>query len=165
MAVDSTVPGAISAIQGYFGTVAVFNPSLALGIYTGPPIENVANNFLMIGGYPDGAEMVTSYSSTWAVLPAAAKTVTEDYAISCCLRTWAGDSDPTSRLADAFMLLSQIHEQVVTDPSGSGNLSTSGSWGEFGPVSMPICGPFEGVGGWGVVLTFDIRVINVRLTG
>jgi len=163
MTIQSTVPGAISAVAGYLAAVAAANPSLDVATYIGPPIETVANRFMAIGAYPNFDELVVGYRSDWAAMPATSRWVSEEYEVAGCLRTWAGNSDPQSRLTEAFTLLNGLREQILLDPGGGGALSPSGSWGTF-TTGMAHSGPIGGQG-WGIVLTFQIQVINVRIQG
>jgi hypothetical protein len=144
-------------------TVAAANPTLNAGSYFGEPVERVTNNFMMLGSYADGSLIVpNTFETDWAGMPVAAKRRNEKYALAGCIRSWDGNVDPQTRVSEAFTMLDGLHEQIVSDPRGSGNLSPSGSWGDFN-VSMEACGVLGE--GWGVILAFELYVINARLTG
>lgn len=162
MAIVSTVGPAIAVLAGYFDTVAAGLPGLNIGVYTGLPVENVAENFLMVGDYPNGDETIVGYEQRWAAMGASAGLRSEEYSIACCLRAWSGDSDPAGRLSDAFSMFDAVARQLVADPGGSAQLTPSGSWGAV-RLTMPVAGPIGGAG-WGVVLAFDVEVINAQLT-
>lgn len=164
MSVTSTIPGAVAVLAGYLQTVADAQPQLGVGVYTGGlPVEHVADNLLMVGSITEEGEIIVPGTYRWAAIPGAAKLRTEEYALRGSIRCWAGDSDPLSRLTDAFSLLNGVHQQILDDVGGSGALSPSGSWGEL-QVSNPLNGPI-GRRGWGVVLEFDLHVINAQLQG
>lgn len=143
MSQTSTIPAAVQTLAGYMQTVAQANPSLDCGVYVGEPIEEVTNNLLMVGHWETGA-LITEASYTWAGMPVYARTRYEEYELQGTIRTWSGNVDVDSRLAEAFTLSSALQEQIVSDPSGSGNLA-GGAWGEF-KLTMEHCGPLEGRG-------------------
>lgn len=162
MSTVSTVPAAIETLAGYFQAVAAANPALEVGVYTGLPVETVNDNYIMIGSWDGGQDWILNYHSTWEALPSASQWIGEEYEIQCALRTYNGAPDLAGRLTDAFTLFNGVRQEIVNDPGGSANLSPSGSWGAV-TVTMPACGPINKAG-WGVVLSFNIGVINVRLT-
>jgi hypothetical protein len=163
MAITSTVPGAVATLAGYMTAAAAANPLLDAETYVGLPIGEVADNYLMVGE-PDSGAVIVPGSYSWASMPVGAKRRNEVYALQATIRTWAGDIDPAARLNDAFALLNSLHEQIVSDPGGSGNLSPSGAWGAL-HVAMPANGPLDGMGGWGTVLDLQLHVLNVQLLG
>lgn len=166
MSIASTVPGAAATLAGYMQTVAAANPVLNPGVYiAGLPTASVANNYMMVGSW-DGGIVVAPDTYKWAAIPGAAMLRSEEYALNGAIRVWAGDGGPTAaldRITDAFTLLNGIHEQIAQDLGGSGNLSPSGSWGDL-DVTMEANGPIGGKG-WGIVLGFELHVINVQLQG
>jgi hypothetical protein len=161
----STVPGCIAALTTHLNTVASDNSSLNIGIYTGLPIETLKDNFIMIGDYNDG-KLIEGYAQDWRGFPAVAERKSEAYALPCSLRAWSGNSDPVSRITDAFTMMDAVMGQLQGDPQGTVNggypLTPSGSW-QVTSIDMPTSGPLGGAG-WGVVLTFLVDVINVYLT-
>lgn len=163
MTMTSTVPSAVTVLQGYMTTVASANPALDPGVYLGAPVGNVANNFMMVGHLDDGA-VHTPITYDWSAIPGAAHRVAEEYALHGTIRAWAGDIDPAGRLADAYAMRDGLHAQIVSDIGGSGNLTSSGSWGAF-HVEMVANGPLASIDGWGVVLAFELYVINAELSG
>lgn len=164
--ITSTIPGAAQTLAGYMKTVATANPSLNPGVYVaGIPTASIRANWMMVGNYPDGI-IVAPDTYTWAAIPGAAKLRSESYALQGCIATWAGAADSNAalaRISDAFTLLNGIHEQITSDLGGSGSLSPSGSWGDL-DVVMEHNGPLGGKG-WGVILGFELHVINVQLQG
>jgi hypothetical protein len=159
----STVPLAIATVQAYFSAVAASNPDFHLGVYVGNPIEDAANNFLMVGN--DQGEPITGYASDWKSLPAPGW-VDENYSVSCQLRAWSGEADVIGRLTDAFTIYTAFRAQMFADPGGNlvqeNALTSPGSWGRVS-LTMPFCGPTANPGGFGVALAFEIAVINVRI--
>jgi hypothetical protein len=157
----STVPAAVGVLEGYFTAVALENDNLNAGVYVGAPTGDCANNYLSIGSDETG-QLLVDYRQDWASFPASAGRKSESYGIVCSLRAWDGNSDPIGRLTDAFVLLDGVQEALAADPNGSGALTPSGSW-QITSVETPEAGPLGG-SGWGVLITFVVSVINVRLT-
>lgn len=157
----STVPGAIQQLYTYIQAVAAANPTLNISTHLGLPIEYVANNYIMIGHYETG-ELIDHYLQDWAGLPAGAVRKNEEYDIVCSLRSWAGDSAPTTELTNIFTMLDGVMGKVMTDPNASGTITASGSW-QVTDIKTPESGPL-GTKGWGVIMTFAVAVRNVRLT-
>ena len=161
--VTSTVPGAIQTLQGYMQTVAAANPSLNVGVYLGPPIGSIKDNFMAVGSYQDWAP-VAPESYSWAALPGQAKRRTESYSLQATIRSYSGGvSEPLARLDEAFTLLNGLHQQILNDINGSGTLSPSGGWGAL-HVTMEAFGPLDGKG-FGVVLALDLAVVSAEITG
>lgn len=162
----STVPGAVAQLGTYMQTVANANTALNPGVYAGGiPINSVRNNFLMVGSWPDGI-IIAPDTYRWVAVPGMVKMRSEEYAIQGCIRAYGGASGTgaaLSRLSEAFTLLNGLHDQIASDLGGSGNLSPSGSWGDL-VVTMEESGPIGGKG-WGVVLGFELHVLNVQLNG
>jgi hypothetical protein len=156
------VPGAVQTIQTYFTNVASALPQYDIGTYLFFPTADVNQNYLILGHWENGEEVVVNYDSTWESLPAANQYIGETYRIQMSLRVWSGEVDPLGRLTDAFTILDSLRAQFVNDPGGSGQLSPSGSWGKWS-VSMPTSGPLGQLGGWGIVLAIESEVINVRI--
>lgn len=157
----STVPGAIQQLLTYIEGVATANPSLEISTSIGLPIARVANNYIMVGNYETG-ELIDNYHQDWAGLPAGAVRKNEEYDILCSLRAWSGESDPVSRLNDAYTMFDGVMGFVMTNPGANGTITASGSW-QVTDVKMPESGPFDAKG-WGVIMTFAVSVRNVRLT-
>jgi hypothetical protein len=165
MSDPSTIPGAITTLQGYLQTVADNNPSLNLTVAVGWPIGTVPNSWLMLGSFAqEGSDIITGWDTDWTGFPAGRRS--ETYTLNGSVVVWSGNVDPIGRITDAFTVLDAIQSEIVSDPQGSGTLSSSGSWGEF-KASSPTTGPFEMADGtttgWGVVVEFTLDVINVRL--
>jgi len=158
----STVPGAIAQLFAYMKQVADANPTLSVGTYLGLPTgTEVSNNYLMVGEDESG-QLLSGYRQEWAGLPASANRSSEEYGIPCSLRAWQGDSDPASRLTDAFTMFDSLMGFLQNDPGASGALTPSGSW-KVSTLELPESGPFGGKG-WGVIGSFTVQIINVRLT-
>lgn len=156
----STVPGAVSVLQTHFQNVANANPAMEIGVYLGLPVAAVKNNYLMIGNYQDG-KVLASYRQDWVGMPAATAVKSETYSLNCSLRAWAGSSDPLARQADAYTMIDGVLSELQSDPGGSGELTASGSW-QVTEMEEAENGPL-GESGWGVVFTFTVEVINVRI--
>ena len=161
----STIPGAVSTLQGYMNTVAAATTVSDVGVYVGYSVrrEGMAHNYLMVGNY-DGGIPVLAVESNWNAIPGQSLLRSESYALEGHVRTWAGGQDYQSRLNDAFALLNALQDQIFADLGGSGTLTPPGSWGgfnwrveEFGPLGDPK--------GWGVVIGFELHVINAQLSG
>jgi hypothetical protein len=162
----STIPGAILTLQYYMQEVASTNPSLDIGVYLGEPVESVANNFMVIGAY-ETWEPVSLSTYSWATIPASFQIVSESYALQGTIRAWQENIDQLGRLNDAFTMINGLHQALRNDPNaialGTGPaLTDPGSWGDF-DVTMEAYGPLGDLGGWGVVLGFELHVINTRL--
>lgn len=143
--------------------VATANPSLNIGVYIGEPITSVRNNFMAIGDYQNWA-LVAPDTYQWAAIPGQAKLRTESYSLQATIRSYAGNADdPMGRLNDAFTMLNGLHQQILNDIQGGGNLSPSGAWGEL-HVSMEAFGPLAGAG-LGCVLGLELAVVSAQLTG
>lgn len=166
MPITSTIPGAASALAGYMRTVAAANPALNPGVYVaGIPTASIRNNWMMVGNWPEGI-IVAPDTYRWAAIPGQALLRSEEYALQGCISAWSGAADSNAALArigDAFNLLNGLHEQIASDLGGSGTLSPSGSWGDL-DVTMEHNGPLGGKG-WGVILGFELHVINAQLQG
>lgn len=162
---SSTIPGAVTTLQGYMTTIAATTTVSNVGVYVGysTPLTGMSPNFMMVGDFEEGL-LYTPVDMNWAALGAAAKYRSEEYSLHGCIRCWAGGNDINSRIADAFTLLNALEEQIISDPGGSGTLSGSGSWGKL-THTMVAAGALENVAGFGVIINFDLEVINVRLTG
>lgn len=163
MTVTSTVPGAIGTVYGYLQTVAAQNPALDVGTYIGLVPGYAANNFMQIGEWETGALLGPGAKTSWETFPANAALRHEEYTILGTIRSWAGNVDPQGRIGDAFTLLNGLHAQVVADIGGSGTLTPSGSWGDL-DWTVATSGVMGGEG-WGVVLAWELHVINARLAG
>jgi hypothetical protein len=165
MALVSTVPAAVATLQGYMATVAAASTVTDVQVYVGYSTarSGMSYNFMMVGDYQEGI-VVAPDTYTWADIPGAAKRRTESYALQGCIQTWSGGTDVLGRLNDAYSLLNGLHELIVTDIGGSGSLSPSGSWGGL-VVTMDANGPLETTAGWGVVLGFQLHVINAQIIG
>ncbi len=164
MSITSTVPGAITTLLGYFADVASANPSLDVGVYSGLPIANIKNNYLSIGEWETGS-VLSGYRQDWVGFPASASPKLEDYSINCVARAWDGSSDTTAiaqRFTDAFTLLDGVMGCLQADPGASGSITPSGTWQVVG-VDNIASGPLGGKG-FGVLLSFEVQVINVRIT-
>jgi hypothetical protein len=161
----STIPGAVATLEGYMQAVASATSVPDVKVFVGysTPLSGMSDNFLMVGDYQEGTLVMPS-DGDWASLPAAAKRRTETYALQGCMRAWAGGTDWQSRLDDIFSLLDGLQSKIVSDPGGGGTLSPSGSWGQFS-WRMEANGPLINTAGWGVVLGFELHVVNVRITG
>lgn len=169
MSITSTVPGAIQALKGYLTTVAAANPDpqgVAPGVYiSGVPTATVRDYYLEIGNWETGA-IIAPETYRWNAIPGTAKLRSEAYAVELTIRTWAGAADENAALAridDAFALLNGVHQQILNDLGGGGQLSPSGSWGDL-DVEMVANGPLGGKG-WGVILSCQLHVINAQLQG
>lgn len=159
----STVPGAITALQGHFQNVATANSSLKLGLYVGPPINTVANSFIAIGNPAGEGQIIENYTSDFqGMYQTAALRRTEQYALHCWLRIWSAQIDQVGRIADAFTVISGITSELAGDIHGSGQLSPSGEW-ELTEFENTVAGPLND-SGWGVVFEFAVQVKNVILT-
>lgn len=158
----TTVPGAIAQLFTYMEQVAADNPDLEIGTYLGTPIgTGLTANYLILGQDETG-QLLQGYHQEWAGFPAAANRSEEEYGIPCCLRAMAGDINPVGRLTDAFTMLDSLMGYLQSDPHASGALTPSGSW-KLTSLEMPESGPFGGRG-WGVLMSFTVSIINVRLT-
>jgi hypothetical protein len=170
MSITSTIPGAAQTLLGYMQAVAGANPDLDVQVYTGWPVTSAwSPNFMMLGDYKEGL-VVSPDSYRWAAVPGAAKLRFEEYALMGCIRAWSGSPDgtaPFDRLGEAYTLLNGLHDQIVSDIGGDSyvvdSLTSSGSWGDLG-VTMDAFGQIDGKG-WGVVLGFELHVINAQLIG
>lgn len=168
-ALTSTVPGALTVLLTHFKTVAAANPTLHVGSYLGEPVGpgEPTNNYLMIGDWQTG-ELVTGYKQDFRGFPAVSARKNEDYLIPCNLRTWSGEAPPaaptaaTQRLTEAFTLFDGVLRQLQTDPQGSTKLTSSGTW-QVVSMQIPQSGPWANVGGWGVLMTFDVHIFNVTI--
>ena len=160
--ITSTVPGAIAQLFAYMEQVAEDNPDLNIGTYLGTPIGTALSPNYFILGEDETGQLLQGYHQEWAGLPAAANRSAEEYGIPCCLRAYAGNSDPISRLTDAFTMLDGLMGYLQLDPGASGALTPSGTW-KLSGLEMPESGPFGGKG-WGVLMSFTVSIINVRLT-
>lgn len=159
---STTVGTAISTLEGYFNTIAAVTSVADVSVYLGFPTGSVTDNYLMIGAWDSGEDVVLEYDSEWLGLPGVSGMVYgETYKINCNLRTYSRDTAPLDRINDAFTLYGAVRAQIQADPGGSGNLSPSGSWGRV-RATMPTNGLING-SGWGVILAFEVEVINVRL--
>lgn len=162
MPAASTVPLALQTVEAYFNAVSVQNPQYALGVYLGQPVETAADNYLMIG--TDAGDLISGYRSSWKTMPAPGQ-VDENYSVAAQLRVWSGEVAAYDRLTDAFFLFSAIRQQIWEDPGANrvqqGALTSSGSWGDV-TLTMEFNGP-TAKGGYGVILGFEIAVINVRI--
>lgn len=161
----STVPGALKTLRGYLQTVADANTGLNAAVYFGPPTGggNPTPNYLMVGNYENG-ELISGYEQDFRTLSIASATKNEDYIIPCAIRTWSGDNGATSqfdRINDAFALLDGVMQLFQTHPTGTGALSSSGTW-QVSEITMPESGPSNN-GGWGVMLAFEVHVFNVTI--
>lgn len=175
MTVVSTVPAAMQVLAAYMSQVASQNPALNPGVYVGLPVETVRSNYLMVGD-PEG-KLIDPESYQWAAVPGQARLRLESYAVLGNIRAYSGSADLTGRVTDAFGMLNGLQELIVSDPGGyakglnpaapatdgGSNLSPSGSWGDL-KVTDVASGQIGGQG-WGVVLTFQLDVINAQLSG
>lgn len=175
MSVVSVVPAAIQVLAGYMTQVADDNPGLNPGVYVGLPPGSVRNNFLMVGD-PDG-KLFDPESYEWAAVPGQARLRSESFALLGSIRAYSGSADVAGRVADTFTMLNALQELIVADPggyaagltvaapasAGGSNLSPSGSWGDLKVIDNAT-GPFGGQG-WGVLITFQLDVINAQLSG
>jgi hypothetical protein len=161
----STVPGAIAALVTHLGNVATAQSALNLSTSVGLPIEEVHDNFVMIGDVEDGS-LVSGYRQDWRGMPAYAERRSEQYGIPCAIRAFAGSSAPTARITDAFAIFDAVLAEIQSDPQASVNggypLTPSGSW-QVTNMQIPMSGPLEGAG-WGLYITFTVSVSNVELT-
>jgi hypothetical protein len=160
--VVSTVPGAIGTLQTHFDNVAAANPTLNLGVFVGDPTGELPNNYLMIGSWPEG-NLIDGYEGGFPWLQANGYEKSEDYKVTCHLRVWGGDVDQLGRLTDAFTVIDGVLSELTGDVGGSSSLSSSGSW-QVTDIANPLTGPMGAVGGWGLIFTFDVHVVNVRLS-
>lgn len=162
----STIPGAISAFSGYMTNVAAALPALNLGTYPwGLPTAAVHNNFIALGSFENGS-VHTPVENDWAALPGSFKLRSEQYSLLGTIRTAGGNGGQKAaqdRMNDAAEIINALHEQIVTDIAGSGNLSPSGSWGKLHTIHE-MSGP-QGTSGWVVVYSFELEVLNVQLIG
>lgn len=163
MSFISTIPGAVAVLEGYMSTVASASSVSDVNVYVGYSAPTPSYNYMMVGDYEEGL-LMTRIASTWATFPAAAKRRTEEYSLVGHIRTWAGGYDWQSRLNDAFALLDALQDQILGDPQGSGALTTAGAWGSF-DSTMKANGPLGDPTGWGVVIEFELSVLNARVTG
>lgn len=162
---NSTIPAAITTLQGYMQTVAAASAVDDVQVYVGnaQPPTGRSYNYLMVGDFETNL-LVSPSESGWASMGVTAKRRTETYALNGTIVCWAGGNDWQARMNDAFSLLNALEVQIVSDPGGSNNLTPSGSWGNFNyrPVAT---GPFENIGGYGFVIGFELHVINAQLQG
>jgi hypothetical protein len=171
VSITSTVPAAAATLAAYMQAVADANPALNPGVYVGGiPTATVRDNFLMVGNYAEGI-IVAPETYSWAAVPGMAKLRLEAYALFGCIRVWtgaAGTDASLARLGEAFTLLNGLHQEIVDDLGGDlvavDSLTSSGSWGDL-DVTMEINGPIGTKKGWGVVLQFELHVINAQLIG
>lgn len=169
--VASTVPAAVTVLKGYLDAVATqnastLNPQTSIGI----PTASNRPNMLMVGDYETGV-LVNPTTYRWAAVPGRTRMRSEEYSILGaieCAGGAGGSSAAAARLADAYQLLGDLMDQITADPAGLGGatdgstpLSPSGSWGDL-TVSMIGNGP-KSQSGWGVVLAFELAVINAQL--
>lgn len=164
--ITSTVAGAVTALQSHLAAVATANASLnqtdgVIAVYVGLPAAEASDYFLMIGDPFNNGELLVNYESDWAGLPAVAQRRTETYELRCALRCYAGTTDVPARLNEAMTLYSAVMGALAADIGGSNSLSPSGSW-QVKHFENPATGQLGGQG-WGVVLTFGVEVVNVRL--
>lgn len=166
MALVSTVLGAITTLQGYMNTVAAattVTPTPAVYLFQTATLGGAQYNYMMIGDYHTGTPVAPD-SYTWRELGSTRRN--EVYALQGTIACWSGGGSgdagaaALARIDDAYSLLNALHQQILGDKGGSGNLSPSGSWGEL-VVHMEECGPMNA--GWGVVLGFDLHVLNAQL--
>lgn len=158
MAIVSTVPGAVACLQTHLSNVALANPTLNIGVYLGPPVGNVANNYLMW-------ESVESYVSDYAYLSGGVLSyIKEDYDLSVELRAWAGNVDPIGRLDDAYTMLNGVINELGGDMNGGGALSPPGDW-HVQSADITHAGPLGQAAdqGWGVLMSITVMVRNVRI--
>lgn len=179
MSITSTVPAAVSVLLAYMNAVSAANPTMHVKVYMGrTPTSAVANNFMMVGNFPDG-ELIMPGRFSWAAIPGQDKLRREEYALNGVIRSWTGDSaEPLARLADVYTMLNGLHGQIANDLAGTAlgltvtppavagqtNLSPSGSWGDLN-VEMLENGPAGKNGGWTVMLGFELAVINAQIIG
>lgn len=175
MTTVSTIPAAMQVLAAYMQRVADTNPALAPGVYVGLPVSAVRNNYLMVGDLE--GKLFTPETYHWAAVPGAARLRLESYALLGTIRAYAGSSDVAARTGDVMAMLNGLQELIVSDPggyaagltvappatAGGTNLSPSGSWGDL-KVTDQTAGQINGQG-WGVVLTFELDVINAQLSG
>jgi hypothetical protein len=164
----STVPGAIAALEAHLANVVTALPSLNITAVTGIPVEQVGQNFIMVGEVETG-QLLTGYHQDWRGFPASAERKSEEYGIPCTIRAWSGESvstSPATIVGDAFTMLDAVMAELQSDPqatiTGGYPLTPSGSW-QVTEVDIPTSGPLGGQG-WGVYMTFVVSIINVRLT-
>ena len=159
----STVSGAVGVLMGHLQTVATNLPALSLGVYLGPPQGNVANNYVMLGDYPNGTTFLASYHCPRVVL-GIEKGHMEDYQLVGHIQCWSGSWDPTGTIDNAFAVAGQLGGLIEDDWTASGTLGTQingqptgvGSW-SLADITQLESGP-SNVGGWGVVLGFTVQV-------
>lgn len=175
MAITSTVPAAMQVLAAYMNSVANANPALNPGVYVGLPVESVRNNYMMVGDTE--GKLFTPDSYSWAAVPGLARLRKETYALLGTVRAYSGGVNISARVGEVLTLINGLQELIVTDMGGNAvglnpaspatdggiNLSDSGSWGGF-RITDQTSGPINGQG-WGVVVTFEIDVINAQITG
>lgn len=175
MSTVSTIPAAMQVLAAYMRQVAANNPSLAPGVYVGLPVAQARPNYMMVGDLE--GKLFSPETYHWAAVPGAARLRLESYALLGTIRAYSGSSDIAGRTADVMAMLNGLQELVVSDPggyaagltvtapatAGGSNLSPSGSWGDL-KVTDQASGQLNGQG-WGVVLTFELDVINAQLSG
>jgi hypothetical protein len=157
----STVAGAISTLLGHMQDVAANQLDLDLSVFLGPPTDQVNGNYLMLGNYPDGLEFITNYHSPRSVL-GIEKAHNEDYQLVGHIRSWSGSADPNDVLTtinNAFAIVNDLAGRIEDDWNGSGALSTAGSW-SVSEITQPESGPLGDLGGWGIIITFTVQVVN-----
>ena len=162
--ITSTVPAAVNQLYTYMQTVVTNNPTLNAAAFLGRPIgAYVPNNFLAVGKY-ETWEPISPETYEWAAVPGNSYLRTEKYSLQGCVRAWAGDSDPLSRLSDGFTLLNSLDDLIIHDltPSNGTVLTPSGSWGEF-KATVEAFGPLGGRG-YGIVIGFELEVINAQVS-
>lgn len=167
----STIPGAITTLQGYMNTVAAASsvPDVQVLLGYTIPRTGMSYNFMMVGDFENGI-LWQPAEGTWEDLPVAAKRRQEKYSLNGCICTFAGGTDLQSRLNDAFSLLDALYEQILSDPgantgpSGNNTLTPSGSWGRLSYRNLGN-GPFVNTAGFGVVIDFELEVINALPVG
>ena len=158
----STIPAAITTVQGYMNTVAAATAVSDVGVYVNyAQTQNLTYNYMMIGEYESGL-MIAPTEGQWASMGVTAKRREEKYAILGHVRTWAGGNDWQSRWNDAMTLLDSLYDQILADPGGSNNLTPSGSWGGFN-WTVHESGPLGNASGFGFIIGFQLQVINAQI--
>ena len=109
----SAVPGAIGALLAILRADAGLS---GVQVLDGPPVRDMADqDYVAVGWQPDGdesAQIAQDFAS------AGARTRDEDFAVSCWIDTWTGDSDMSTRRARAFALLAVV-ENAIRASGGS----------------------------------------------
>lgn len=175
MSIVSTVPAAACVLAAYMQQVSANNAGLQAGAYLGVPAQALRPNYMMVGDATGRWFNPETYS--WAAMPGQARLRLEKYALVGTIRAYSGAADITGRHTDMFTMLNGLQELLVADPgglaegmnvqtpavAGAVNLSPSGSWGDL-TVTETSSGQLNGQG-WGVVITFELSVINAQLQG